>query len=421
MRDRLAANIDLKRNKNISREFRSMPPTVPLYDAWLRPVIFVFVLLTALCCSAEATPTEPCKPDRLSVYKVIIQTYWSREKFPKHYPDWRPIAQFSKTLGRTHNGDYVLWKMGSLASKGVKDFAENSRSDLLDGESQGRAGVLDEFLLPAIPKGVGESEVTFFADGNHSKVSLITRLIPSPDWFIGIDSFDLCVLGKWLDVVTLELDPMDSGTDNGFTFTAPNWATTPQEKIYRITAQFPNHDANSFHYPHLKKLPTIATVTFVKTKEYELSQVFYNDAKKFSSGIKTNDVEPDLAPTVNRTRSYSTFRPLYPRPSKTFSQENELKAGEEVGKPTRGGAPNVIPGDGKKKRKPPLRSKGGPRHCRVGEWSEWSSCSRTCGIGEKRRTRTVKKYARKGGRPCPNLEETSWCGNPRCNNTYFDW
>lgn len=30
-------------------------------------------------------------------------------------------------------------------------------------------------------------------------------MVPSPDWFIGIDSFDLCVDGKWLDGITIEV------------------------------------------------------------------------------------------------------------------------------------------------------------------------------------------------------------------------
>lgn len=33
----------------------------------------------------------------------------------------------------------------------------------------------------------------------------MARIIPSPDWFIGIDSFDLCVNGNWLDSITIEV------------------------------------------------------------------------------------------------------------------------------------------------------------------------------------------------------------------------
>ncbi|GJQ82565.1 hypothetical protein Trydic_g13020 [Trypoxylus dichotomus] len=44
--------------------------------------------------------TEGCQPDKLTVYKVILHTFWSRDKFPKHYPDWRPSAQWSKVFGK---------------------------------------------------------------------------------------------------------------------------------------------------------------------------------------------------------------------------------------------------------------------------------------------------------------------------------
>lgn len=40
-----------------------------------------------------------CNVDRLAVYKVVLHTYWTRDLFPKHYPDWRPPAQWTKTFG----------------------------------------------------------------------------------------------------------------------------------------------------------------------------------------------------------------------------------------------------------------------------------------------------------------------------------
>jgi len=70
--------------------------------------------------------------------------------------------------------------------------------------------------------------------------------------------------GSWIDTVTVELDPLDAGTDNGFTFTAPNWPTAPQGVIYRITSRYPGHPAGSFYYPKSKRLPPIATFQFIK-------------------------------------------------------------------------------------------------------------------------------------------------------------
>ncbi len=105
----------------------------------------------------------------------------------------------------------------------------------------------------------------------------MSKLVPSPDWFVGIDGLDLCVNGHFVDSVTVEGDPIDAGTDNGFTFTSPNWPTTPQGLIFRITNNYPTHPAGSFHYPELPELPTIASFTFVKEKEFQLHETFSFD------------------------------------------------------------------------------------------------------------------------------------------------
>jgi hypothetical protein len=62
------------------------------------------------------------------------------------------------------------------------------------------------------------------------------------------------------------VDTLDAGTDNGFTFTSPNWPTEPQGVVYRLTHNYPNHPASSFFYPAIKKLPTMATFQFIKVR-----------------------------------------------------------------------------------------------------------------------------------------------------------
>ena len=47
----------------------------------------------------------------------------------------------------------------------------------------------------------------------------MSKLVPSPDWFVGVDSLDLCEAGHLAASVTRDLAPQDGGTDNGVTFT----------------------------------------------------------------------------------------------------------------------------------------------------------------------------------------------------------
>ncbi|XP_047453652.1 R-spondin-3 [Mugil cephalus] len=53
-------------------------------------------------------------------------------------------------------------------------------------------------------------------------------------------------------------------------------------------------------------------------------------------------------------------------------------------------------------------------HCEVGEWSEWSECSksgRTCGFkrGQVTRTRQILQYPSPFGTPCPEISEVKDC------------
>ena len=64
--------------------------------------------------------------------------------------------------------------------------------------------------------------------------------------------------------------PLDGGTDNGFTFTSPNWATEPQGEVFTITSDYPAHPAGSFNYPHLARLPILAVYSLTKVRRHKI-------------------------------------------------------------------------------------------------------------------------------------------------------
>ncbi|XP_015600980.1 uncharacterized protein LOC107270457 [Cephus cinctus] len=245
---------------------------------WWWLLIGAHLLLVEAQCGASLQEKQEKqeKQDKLALYKVTLRTYWSRARFPRHYPEWRPPAQFGKLIGRTHDSSYSLYRLGERLSLGARQYVESGRADGLDtgGDSP---STLHSFTGPPVPQGEGTSIARAFLDGNHTLISIMARINPSPDWFIGVDSFQLCVEGNWVDTVTVELDPLDGGTDNGFTFTAANWPTQPQGIAYRITSRYPAHPAGSFYYPNLPRLPPIATLTFTKLREYTLTETYHED------------------------------------------------------------------------------------------------------------------------------------------------
>lgn len=55
-----------------------------------------------------------------------------------------------------------------------------------------------------------------------------------------------------------------------------------------------------------------------------------------------------------------------------------------------------------------------PVDCQVGPWSNWSSCSKSCGTGSQSRTRPIYQYAAHGGQSCPSTFESQLCNTHNC-------
>lgn len=55
-----------------------------------------------------------------------------------------------------------------------------------------------------------------------------------------------------------------------------------------------------------------------------------------------------------------------------------------------------------------------PVHCAVSDWSTFTTCSKTCGKGAQKRTRTVTEHAAHGGYVCPDLVEVRACNESPC-------
>lgn len=279
-----------------------------LHGTWLQWSTLLLLLLgtrlllvVAQCGSfTQDRQEKEDKQDKLALYKVTLRTYWSRARFPRHYPEWKPPAQFGKLIGRTHDSAYTLYRLGERLSSGVRLYVETGRTDGMDADGDSPS-TLHSFTGPPVPQGEGTSVARAFLDGNHTLISVMARINPSPDWFVGLDSFQLCVEGNWVDTVTVELDPLDGGTDNGFTFTAANWPTQPQGIAYRITSRYPAHPAGSFYYPNLPRLPPIATLTFTKLREYTLTETYHED-----------DVEVEFVSNDNLVASNPTPRGIDP-------------------------------------------------------------------------------------------------------------
>jgi len=472
-----------------------------------------------------------CPDHRLAVYRLQLDTFWSEQVFPKQYPQWRPPAQWSKSVGYSHQDSFSLFSLGALVDEGVRQFVETGSSEVLDQSSSNRT-FLDAILAPPIVQGVGNTSTNVFVDGNHSMISVITKIVPSPDWFIGLDSVNLCQEGRFIQSFNTEAFPLDAGTDNGFTFTSPNWETEPRAEVFQISNSFPAHPAGSFHYPSLPRLPILAQYSVIKLREYELEREFPTEREnkvrgegskyKYNTGgldderevqakykynvglddsrmrnevvefvplvpekkkqksvhqprdrehIVSNEIplvsvtnrrvglgksspskgfrgsssrrgyhastspkdflkkrynSPHLSKATSRIYSkeggamskaalYKTILASYSK-SNTDDEQSVLRGNKGLGK-------GLYSKNGAKRRLRKSRRSKRPRNCHVSSWGEWGPCSKSCGIGESVRKRTVVQTARHGGSPCPKLIDFRWCGSARnaCKSGYFRW
>ena len=60
-----------------------------------------------------------------------------------------------------------------------------------------------------------------------------------------------------------------------------------------------------------------------------------------------------------------------------------------------------------------------PRDCIVGEWTSYSSCSKSCGGGNQYATRPILYPAKFGGKACPSTTKYRVCAQVPCLNPNF--
>jgi hypothetical protein len=164
-------------------------------------------------------------------YRVLFEAQWSAATHPIDIP---PDPHFSPLIGGTHDDQVVFWAPGALASAGIKNVAELGDPGVLGSEVDLAitSGTADQKLLGGgIPVSPGAVFLDFTAQADHSRITLVSMLAPSPDWFVGVRDFDLVQGGEWIDVVVVDLGVYDAGTDSGTTFQAPDQPTLPPVPI----------------------------------------------------------------------------------------------------------------------------------------------------------------------------------------------
>lgn len=189
-------------------------------------------------------------------YQLELDISWSGDSHPHDWPAGG--GHMSGLIGATHHGRYVMFADGNTASSGVKSVAERGRPRILRAELDEairRKRVKDVFQADGIAAVPGRITMKFPVSETHSRVSFITMIAPSPDWFTGLAGVSLRNDAGWRDKATYVLWAWDAGTDRGPSYASENDANQPQESI-RLVA--------SPHFLDESGLKQVGTATFTR-------------------------------------------------------------------------------------------------------------------------------------------------------------
>jgi Spondin_N len=183
-------------------------------------------------CSPEDHPVAPSAgPDSVARYTVTFAASWSATSHPQEFPG---SAHFSGLIGATHDDRAVFWMPGALASPGIQDMAELGSKTPLDTEVSAAitAGTAKDTLSGGVvSRSPGSVALDFEIALSHPRVTLVTMIAPSPDWFVGVSGLSLLATGDWVDSLVVELRGWDAGTDDGATYIAMNAPSMPHVPI----------------------------------------------------------------------------------------------------------------------------------------------------------------------------------------------
>ena len=168
-----------------------------------------------------------------AVYRVTFTGAWTSSATPDGLPSG---AHFSPLIGGVHNANVTFVEGGGTASAGVESMAELGGTAGLEAEVT--AAMADAL---SVLKGSGNISPTWLQSltttltSEHPRVTLLTMVAPSPDWFVGVSGLLLLNSeGRWLRSHEVELYPWDAGTEDGGEFSLTNDATVPPGVITSI-------------------------------------------------------------------------------------------------------------------------------------------------------------------------------------------
>jgi hypothetical protein len=159
--------------------------------------------------------------DPQAIYRITFTTNFTETTHPTDYPD---NASFGKVFIAAHNSSKSIFNLGAVASDGLKIYAEEGDlSTLVSEHSGGEDDTAMTIITGSTSVGTNTS-VTFDVNvtPTTTRISFVSKISPSPDWFVGVSSLDLVSGNSLIESASVRLYPLDAGSDSGTSYESPD-------------------------------------------------------------------------------------------------------------------------------------------------------------------------------------------------------
>ncbi|XP_017839968.1 spondin-1 [Drosophila busckii] len=361
---------------------------------------------------------DPCCACDEAKYELTFEGKWSRHTHPKDFPanSWR--TRFSDIIGASHTIDYRFWQYGELASEGLREVAEHGSTRTLESELKDQSDHIRTIIKArgiAYPNVTGKTFAVFRVDSNHHLISLVSMVDPSPDWIVGVSGLELCLPNcSWVENKIHNLYPWDAGTDSGPSYMSADQPQVPPDVVRRIKTNFPNDPRSPFYDPTGTEMKPLATLHINRRRLYEKNCEAGNSERvPAECSVLTWTRWDECSAKCGSGKQYRTRE--YKNPTLAMRHRCNTPLREEkscMGHKCAKDEEEVQEGA-----QPEVEQPMGDPECGLSDWTEWSSCTVTCGSGEMIRTRhylnrRAKKKCQKASKA--RLQETKSCEASQC-------
>ncbi|XP_014208729.1 spondin-1-like isoform X2 [Copidosoma floridanum] len=352
---------------------------------------------------------ECCACDEAK-YELAFEGLWSRYTHPKHFPRREWVAVFPTVLGVSHSPGYNFWRSYEPASRGLEKFALTGDTVHLESElksNKGSIGTLIKFRGANFQNKTRKSFAALRVSSVKHVVSLVARIDPSPDWFVGVHSMELCRPDcTWLGSKVFNLYAFDAGVRNGMLYEDLDGLTEPREVIQRLnmTWPLPVNGIESPFYDRSNNTHDVRPLARIHLRRLRGSERSCQQARPEEDCVgqwgKWGPCSVECGFGISKRsralgKSYDHTNCSLPLEESRTCQAIKNKCPREVS----------------------------AEDCALTEWGEWTRCSKMCGQEIVGRSRSY--VWRQNDQQCEEqfgeavLEEKMDCGNPPCPEDNF--